>query len=628
MRLAQTSIIIAALFASPLFSTMVSASEGNEQVSVAEIERQISTIESQYQATLEERREMEADLQSVRDRLAQARQESETVEQERRQALERMNRRYRELVDNPETDISEAQQQYQQAVMNAQRNAQQVGELSAELSNLQAQQERHRVREHGLVNQLATYEERLALARVDRVMNEFSATSQVRVEQEVTCDRDETIGQCESRADLLAKQRASRNFLDSAFNRLSESEQANKNREQVSPDVRLVGSRPLNSGFSGQRNYAVNLQVDLQGRIERVDVCKLLELDARYCSDSSQASNQEASDEGKKPSDEDVLHRVLIRSNVYDDQVMVNGERYGSTPVELMLETGEYDVVVSRRGYTSHNERINVRQSATYTASLSRLAYDFSAGEIIQDAIGRHNEGPTLIVIPSGNQRLGNLRNGSNGSTQVRNYELSVPLAVGVFPVTNEQFNVFVRDTGYVTTAEQGDACNVLRNGEVTADESLTWEAPGYQTQERMPVTCVSYGDASRYVAWLSEKTGQKYRLATENEWEYAARAGTDSVYWWGDSIGSGRANCFSCGSRWSGESPSPMGTFAKNPFGLEDTVGNVWEWTVTEEGGAPVARGGAYNFAPSLARVSSRMELYSSFSANYVGFRVVREES
>ncbi|RUO30616.1 sulfatase modifying factor 1 [Aliidiomarina sedimenti] len=627
MRLAQTSIIIAALFASPLFSTLASASEGSEQVTVAEIESQISTIESQYQSTQEERREMEAQLNSVRERLEQARQQSEAVEQERRQALEQMNRRYRELVDNPETDISEAQQAYQQAVVNAQRNTQQVSELSAELSNLQAQQERHRVREHGLVNQLATYQERLALARVDRVITEFGATSQVRVEQEVTCDRDETIGQCESRADLLAKQRASRNFLDSAFDRLTESEQALKHRDQVSPDVRLIGSRPLNSGFSGQRNYSVNLQVDLQGRITRTDVCKLLELDVRYCTDNLQASNEEASDDGKKPSDEDVMHRVLIRSNVYDDQVMINGERYGSTPLELMLETGEYDLIVSRRGYTSHNVRMNVDRSATYSAELDRLAYDFSPGEIIQDSVGNRNEGPSLIVIPSGSQRLGNIRSGSSGDPQVRNFELSVPLAVGVFPVTIEQFGVFVRDTGYVTSAEQGDACNVMIDGMVQADPNITWEEPGYAVQERMPVTCVSYGDAQRYAAWLTQKTGERYRLASEDEWEYAARAGTDTHYWWGNGIGSGRANCFSCGTRWAGDSPSPMGTFAKNPFGLEDTVGNVWEWTSATDGSSPVARGGAYNFAPSLVRVSSRMELYSSFSANYVGFRVVREE-
>lgn len=621
MRLARTTTLIAALLAVP---AVFADTEG--QASVADIQRQISSVEGQYEEAQRNRIGMQEQINDLRSRLAAAREQSAVVEQERRQALERMNRRYRELVDDPNTDISEAQQGYQQSVVNAQRNANQIGELSAELSNVEAQAERLRVREHGLVNQLERYQEGLALARVDRLVDEFSATSQVQVEQEVTCERDETLGQCESRADLLAKQRASRSYLDRAFNQLSESELANKNREHVSPDVRLLGSRPLSSGYSGQRSYSVNLEINLQGRIARRDVCTLLELDTRYCADNVQAASEEARDRGKKPTDEDVLHRVIIRSNVFDDQVTINGERYGSTPVEVMLKADEYDVVVSRRGYTTHNERISVRRSATYRAVLEQLAFDFSPGEIIQDALGEDAEGPSLVVIPSGRQRLGER---SADQREVRHFELDIPLAVSVFPVTVSDFRRFINDSGYVTTAEQGESCNSLDNGTVTSNRNLSWESPGYSVADNLPVTCVSYQDAQRYVSWLSRKTGQRYRLVSEDEWEYAARAGTNTAYWWGDSIGSGRANCFTCGTRWSGSSPSPAGTFSKNPFGLEDTVGNVWEWTVPGRAtSAPIARGGAFNFAPALARSSSRMELYTRFSANYVGFRVVRQES
>lgn len=621
MRLARTTTLIAALLAVP---AVFANTEG--QASVADIQRQISSVEGQYEEAQRNRIGMQEQISDIRRRLEAAREQSSVVEQERRQALERMNRRYRELVDNPNTDISEAQQEYQQAVVNAQRNANQIGELSAELSNAEAQSERLRVREHGLVNQLERYQEGLAIARVDRLMNEFSATSQVRIEQEVTCERDETLGQCESRADLLAKQRASRNYLEQAFNQLSESELASKNREHVAPDVRLIGSRPVSTGYSGQRTYSVNLEINMQGRIARQDVCTLLELDTRYCADNVQAANEEARDRGKKPADEDVLHRVFIRSNIYDDQVTINGERYGSTPVEVMLKAGEYDVVVSRRGYTTHNERISVRRSATYRAELEQLAFDFSPGEIIQDALGSDAEGPSLVVVPSGRQRLGER---SPDPNDMRHFELDIPLAVSVFPVTIADFRRFINDSGYITTAEQGESCNNLSDGSVTSDSNLNWESPGYTVADNLPVTCVSYQDAQRYVSWLSRKTGQRYRLISEDEWEYTARAGTNTAYWWGDSIGSGYANCFTCGTRWSGSSPSPAGAFRKNPFGLEDTVGNVWEWTVPgSRSSSPVARGGAFNFAPALARVTSRMELYTKFSANYVGFRVVRQES
>jgi formylglycine-generating enzyme required for sulfatase activity len=90
----------------------------------------------------------------------------------------------------------------------------------------------------------------------------------------------------------------------------------------------------------------------------------------------------------------------------------------------------------------------------------------------------------------------------------------------------------------------------------------------------------VSWDDAQSYVAWLSRIVGKEYRLLSEAEYEYAARAGTQTVYPWGDDIGKNNANCGGCGSQWDGEQTAPVGSFAANGFGLYDMVGNVWEWT------------------------------------------------
>jgi formylglycine-generating enzyme required for sulfatase activity len=92
----------------------------------------------------------------------------------------------------------------------------------------------------------------------------------------------------------------------------------------------------------------------------------------------------------------------------------------------------------------------------------------------------------------------------------------------------------------------------------------------------------VSWEDATAYAAWLSEKTGKTYRLPTESEWEFAARSGTTSRFWWGEDIREGGkvwANCVGCGSKWDNDQTAPGGSFAANQFGLQDTAGNVWEW-------------------------------------------------
>ena len=159
--------------------------------------------------------------------------------------------------------------------------------------------------------------------------------------------------------------------------------------------------------------------------------------------------------------------------------------------------------------------------------------------------------------------------------------------------------------------------------------------------RERRPVINVSWDDATAYARWLSGETGRRYRLPTEAEWEYAARAGSTTAYPWGNSVGNGRANCFVCGSQWDNNQTAPVGSFEANAWGVHDTVGNVCEWTCSEydegyEGaeqrctsgsvGLRVIRGGAWSYLPVWVRSAYRLRDGPNDRSYDLGFRLAQD--
>ena len=187
------------------------------------------------------------------------------------------------------------------------------------------------------------------------------------------------------------------------------------------------------------------------------------------------------------------------------------------------------------------------------------------------------SEGPEMVIIPAGTFRMSDIQ-GTGDDDEKPVHEVSVKsFAMGRYPVTVGKFRQFVEATGYETEAEKGDGAWIWSEGEYKKDAN--WRNPYFPQEDNQPVVCISWNDAMAYIEWLNQETGKQYRLPTEAEWEYAARAGTETDYWWGNEIGTNRANCDDSGSQWSNKQTSPVGSFAPNPFGLYDTVGNVWEW-------------------------------------------------
>jgi formylglycine-generating enzyme required for sulfatase activity len=203
-------------------------------------------------------------------------------------------------------------------------------------------------------------------------------------------------------------------------------------------------------------------------------------------------------------------------------------------------------------------------------------------------------------------------------------------------PVRTVQVAAFEMSKTEVTFA-QWDAC--------VADGGCGGYKPDDEQWGRgnRPVINVSWNDAQNYVQWLSQKTGQKYRLPTEVEWEYAARAGTTTSYFWGNEIGNNQANCDGCGSEWDNKQTAPVERFAANAWGLHDMHGNVWEWVqdcyhetyikAPKDGRAweekscvyRVWRGGSWINVPRYLRSAARNWINPAGRINSIGFRISR---
>ncbi len=305
-----------------------------------------------------------------------------------------------------------------------------------------------------------------------------------------------------------------------------------------------------------------------------------------------------------------------------------------------------------------------VRRTATWLVAGSLVATGLvwvamqqSAGDRFRDC----PECPEMVVVPAGSYRMGSPSYEQGRSAHegpVREVTIAAPFAIGRYEVTVAEFGRFVDETGY----SAGIVCQTsffqtYEGGEwVGAVEG--WDNPGFGQSGRHPVTCVSWDDAQEYAAWLSRETGEEYRLPSESEWEYAARAGMAAVRYWGEGE-SGQcrhANGVdaSLKERYSDWPPvascrdghvhtAPAGSFAANGWGLHDMLGNVGEWTEDcwngSYAGAPsdgsaweygdcnerVLRGGSWGSGPSGLRSADRERIYTDHQDVFSGFRVAR---
>jgi formylglycine-generating enzyme required for sulfatase activity/serine/threonine protein phosphatase PrpC len=241
-----------------------------------------------------------------------------------------------------------------------------------------------------------------------------------------------------------------------------------------------------------------------------------------------------------------------------------------------------------------------------------------TSGKIIQDNLKSGGKAPVMVIIPAGKFNMGSTS--SKNTNERPRHEVTVDqFAVSQYEITFDEYDAFAKATGRKTP------------------DSL------YMDRATSPVIFVSWDDAYYYTKWLSEETGEKYRLPSEAEWEYMASTGKKSPFWWGYKEEPNRAHCFGCGTGLDPRKPTKVGSFGPNAFGVYDSSGNVSEWVhdcwhpnykdapkyaeVWEGGDCSYrsVRGGAYSTPPQSIQNQKRDKFRSDKAYDHIGIRVVR---
>lgn len=287
---------------------------------------------------------------------------------------------------------------------------------------------------------------------------------------------------------------------------------------------------------------------------------------------------------------------------------------------------------------------------------IANAADDLRPGRVFKDC----RDCPEMVVVPPGTFAMGR-DDGEQDRYEgpVRQVTIGYAFAVGRFELTNGQYRRFVEATGHKTA---GTGCNAFFGNKVEPLPNTSWRDPGYgrPIRDDEPVACIRWSDAKAYVSWLAGRTGRKYRLLTEAEWEYAARAGTQGTYTWGDdaSVACRYANIHDVSAVKAGPplpypppacddghaGVAPVGRLAPNAFGLHDMIGNVWEWVedcyqmpyaaTPVDGSAQLAvgcdrrgtRGGSWRTTYERQRPAFRGRDPEALTSQIFGMRVARD--
>lgn len=365
----------------------------------------------------------------------------------------------------------------------------------------------------------------------------------------------------------------------------------------------------------------------------------------------------------------EALDRLAVESRTLEQQITAPGWKAGAIDADMYLKANVAEWRFAVDLLAEHlTDAETLRTPTPAPAQATEVRATTAPGTEFQDADGA----PTMVVIPTGSytagstpeehEKFGVPENRRDFELPQRIVNITEPFAMGRTEVTVGQFTEFVEQSGYQPRggSRWWNPAHDPATATMDFDPELSYRNPGFPQTDESPVVAVTRQDARAYAAWLSEKTGHTYRLPSEDEWEWAARGGATTTFFWGDDIErvGEFANSFDESSkatnkfRWDATPAqddghpylAPVAQFKPNGYGLFDVTGNAREFTAddwirnlptTPSSGAtrdadaafPVLRGGGWNYQSQNLRLDYRSAYLSSeVSTNMFGFRLLRE--
>jgi len=363
------------------------------------VDAQIAEIAS-LNAVLAERKKAATRFETD---LARLRSSTDELEQQKTTALEALNTQFERFIADPTLDLSSDQGTYAEAFAALQRHQSAIEAKQAEIATTRRQVERIQTDTINAERSLSELRRDYDVARAERLHRELNVEGDIQVSNTIRCQRDETIAACIERGADAALELAKERFADRIFATTTEADLVAENRSRASTPPAVITSEIANSGFSGQGDYFVEFGARMRSEPSQAEACALLGFTAAQCRGDGTTNNSaaslpspappevatasppeavgtEAEVAGTAPSAEqaedvsDGDHMLTVRSDVYYDEVLIDGTSYGSTRLDVVLPAGEYEVEVRKPGYQSYRRRINLNSNQTVIAELPEQA--------------------------------------------------------------------------------------------------------------------------------------------------------------------------------------------------------------------------------------------------------------